>query len=117
MALMRQIESGQIPDSKRNRKKLTTICLQIPGALTEGWSLYQTALTLEALTDPDYLDTLKDQWPPDAGTFDPHTAAALLSSIDDPEAISRQIKNTVQASLGTDPMLVLEQMQEHLAHA
>ena len=114
-ALMNQIESGQASASKRNLKKLNAICKHMTDALAEGWSLYQTTLTLESMGDPDYLSSLQEDWPPSPEDFDPDTVATVAASTAHPQALPQQIKKSITSGLADNPMLLVEQIQQHLA--
>ena len=115
LALIRQIENGTAKDSKRNRKKLDAIYKQAVAAITEGWALYQTALSLEAMSDPDILETLADEWPPDLDKYDTETIAGAKATAARPENLAQWLKDSIKAPLEGQPMLVLSQIIEHQA--
>ena len=114
-ALKRQIDSGAIRKNKRNLKKLEAICTRIVNAMNEGWSLYQTALTLEALTDPDYLESLVGEWPPNPDDFPPEVRAAAAATAARPDRLPDWIKQSIQSPLKENPLLVFQEIHEHLA--
>ena len=119
LSLMRQIESGEARDSRRNRRKLEAICRQMSETLNEGWVLYQTALTLEAPADPDYLESLLEEWPPNLDEYEPErlaaTAATARAATARPHRLPELMKDLIKAPLGNDPMLALQQIQDHLS--